>query len=156
MLGKWLCTKRNPSGIHKAISEVRQSWNVGVLHVNRSRATTSSERTSQPRREDDCTWFTQKWTVPPALLAGLKVLSQHGTTTALVVVQLQRWLHHSGGAVWESTEIWERSRNWKSLTQVRREVFGKKDNIKWVLSIKSQGTLFTFPLQGQTLGRCFK
>lgn len=26
MLGKWLCTKRNPSGIHEAISEVRQSW----------------------------------------------------------------------------------------------------------------------------------
>lgn len=88
MLGKWLCTKQNPSGIHKAISEVRQSWNVGVLHVNRSRATTSFQRTSQPRREDDCTWFTQKWTVSPAILAVLKVLSQHGTTM-LVVEQLQ-------------------------------------------------------------------
>ncbi len=60
MLGKWLCTKRNPSGIHKAISEVRQSWNVGALHINCSRSTTSFERTSQPRIGDDCTWFTQK------------------------------------------------------------------------------------------------
>lgn len=65
-------------------------------------------------------------------------------------------LHRSSGAVWESTEIWECSHNWKSLTRVKWEVFAKKDNIKWVLSIKSQGTVFTFPLQGQTLGRCYK
>lgn len=43
MLGKWLCTKRNPSGIHKAISEVRQSWNVGALHINSSRSNMSFE-----------------------------------------------------------------------------------------------------------------
>lgn len=48
MLGKWLCTKRNPSGIHMAISEVRQSWNVGALQINCSRSTTSFERPPQP------------------------------------------------------------------------------------------------------------
>lgn len=98
MLGKWLCTKRNPSGIHKAISEVRQSWNVGALHINCSRSTTSFERTSQPWIGDNCTWFTQ--TVSPTNLAMLRVLSQCRAAVS-VVVDLQR----NNSAEWERRAV---------------------------------------------------
>lgn len=88
MLGKWLCSKRNPSGIHKAISEVRQSWNVGVLHINCSRSTTSFKRTSQLRMRE------KKYLVH----AEADSVQNHSACCSRSLVQ-----HQSRGAAWIST-----------------------------------------------------
>lgn len=146
MLGKWLCTKRNPSGIHKAISEVRQSWNVGPLHINCSRSTTSSERTSQPRTGDDCTW--KRETVSLTDLPILRVLSQVRAAVPVVAESLHNI------SQWSCMK--KHSHRRKSLTQATWEALAMKDNIKWVLSIKSQATVFTFPLRGPRAGWMFQ
>lgn len=88
MLGKWLCSKRNPSGIHKAISEVRQSWNVGVLHINCSRSTTSFKRTSQ-------LWMEEK--IAPGSHRSTLFQSMQSCSGRYIVQ------HQSSGAAWIST-----------------------------------------------------
>lgn len=99
MLGKWLCTKRNPSGIHKAISEVRQSWNVGVLHVNFSRSTTSFQRTSKVCVGEKSTRFKQKQGCSHTHLATLGVLCQFRSTVP-VAGALQRDINPAALCEW--------------------------------------------------------
>ena len=144
MLGKWLCTKRNPSGIHKAISEVRQSWNVGALHIDCSRSTTSFERTSQPRMGDDCTWFTESVS-----------LGVESAKSVHVVVDLQRScmkkLREGKREKDRSTVIIGRA--WPKWNE-RRLQWRKISNESYQLKVRE--AVFTFPLQGQTPGGCFK
>lgn len=119
---------------------------------------TSSERTLQPCMGEACTWFTQKYAVSPTppTKTGSESVHSHGASCSR---------SPSASAIQSCRETCcaknkKKAPKWDRRTVIIERVWHERSGkcLEWrTLSnesyqLKSQGTVFTFPLGGQTLG----